>query len=217
MTMLNIIFLLITLLSFILFHIGAGSGKRGILISILWLAVTGTLAYLGFYENTSSLPPRFLFVLLPGILIFTFQYKWAKKARLNITSLLAIHALRLPVELILHQLYLQKKIPILMTYEGWNFDILTGMSAILLLAYKLFTGKELNRSLMILWNLTGLALLLIIVSIAILSAPLPIQQLAFDQPNIAVLEFPIVFLPAYIVPAVFVSHVLLIQKEMKKK
>lgn len=212
MTIINIIFLLITLLSFILFHIGAGSDKRGILISTIWLFVTGVLAYIGFYKNTSSLPPRFLFVLLPGILIFSFQYKWAKRIRINTTYLLAIHALRLPVEIILHQLYLQKKIPVMMTYEGWNFDILTGISAILLLAYKLFTGKELNRLLMIVWNIMGLVLLMVIVSIAILSAPLPIQQLAFEQPNIAVLEFPIVFLPAYIVPAVFVSHILLIRQ-----
>jgi hypothetical protein len=51
-----------------------------------------------------------------------------------------------------------------------------------------------------------------IVLTAILSAPLPIQQLAFEQPNIAVLYFPFTFLPGFIVPIVLFSHLVVISK-----
>jgi len=51
-----------------------------------------------------------------------------------------------------------------------------------------------------------------IVLTAILSAPLPIQQLAFEQPNIAVMYFPFVYLPGFIVPIVLFSHLVVISK-----
>jgi len=47
---------------------------------------------------------------------------------------------------------------------------------------------------------------------AILSVPTPIQQFAFDQPNIAILYFPFTWLPCFIVPAVLLSHIVSIKK-----
>jgi hypothetical protein len=47
---------------------------------------------------------------------------------------------------------------------------------------------------------------------AALSAPVPFQQFAFDQPNIAVLYFPFVWLPGFIVPLVLFAHLAAIQK-----
>ncbi|MBK9635957.1 MAG: hypothetical protein IPO64_16130 [Bacteroidetes bacterium] len=99
-----------------------------------------------------------------------------------------------------------------MTFKGWNFDILMGISAVFLLLYLLLTKRKLSRAFILIWNLLGLLLLVNIVIIGILSAPLPIQQLAFDQPNIAVLQFPFIFLPALLVPLVFLSHILTIKK-----
>jgi len=54
-----------------------------------------------------------------------------------------------------------------------------------------------------------------IVLTAILSAPLPIQQLAFDQPSIAVMYFPFVYLPGFIVPIVLFSHLVSLKKLMQ--
>ena len=65
-----------------------------------------------------------------------------------------------------------------------------------------------SRNFLIVWNVLGLGFLLTIVGIAILSAPLPFQQLAFEQPNIAVLRFPYVLLPGIVVPLVGLSHLL---------
>jgi hypothetical protein len=103
-----------------------------------------------------------------------------------------------------------------MTFSGWNFDILTGISAFLLLLYIVLTKRKLNSLFFLVWNIIGILFLLIIVSLAILSAPFPIQQFAFNQPNIAVLEFPYCFLPTCVVPIVLLSHLLLTGQQRKR-
>ncbi|MBK9768941.1 MAG: hypothetical protein IPP63_19085 [Chloracidobacterium sp.] len=52
-----------------------------------------------------------------------------------------------------------------------------------------------NKAILVAFNFIGLALLLTVVSIAALSVPSPIQQIAFDQPNRAVLTFLLPLLP----------------------
>ena len=134
-----------------------------------------------------------------------------KRHNLNSNYLIAIHTLRLPVELVLYQLYLAGKIPKIMTFHGWNLDILSGLTALIILVYPLITKKYIRPSIVFIWNSIGLVFLAIIVSLAILSAPLPIQQFGFAQPNIAVFEFPYCYLPTCIVPIVLLSHILIIK------
>ena len=68
----------------------------------------------------------------------------------------------------------------------------------------------------LLWNFIALVLLINIVVNAVLSAPFPFQQFAFDQPNIAVLYFPFVLLPAFIVPIVLFGHLVSIRQLVRK-
>ena len=206
--MIQFIFIIITLLSLLLFYFGTGKNKSMVAISMIWLLILGSIAMSHFFENTDAMPPRLIFALLASGGIFIYFYKTIKANKINLNYLLGIHVLRIPVELLLFQLYLQNKIPILMTFKGWNYDILVGISALCILLYILLTKKEMSKSFMILWNILGLLFLLTIVVIAILSSPLPIQQLAFDQPNIALLQFPYIYLPTFIVPIVFKSHIL---------
>ncbi|MEK6481733.1 hypothetical protein WJR50_29585 [Catalinimonas sp. 4WD22] len=136
-------------------------------------------------------------------------YRKLSSQNLSLTYLIAIHILRLPIELILYQLYLKELIPELMTYQGWNFDILTGISAVMILV--LYALNKLRREVFLVWNWLGLGLLVIIVVLAVLSAPTPLQQFAFEQPNVAVLKFPFIWLPAVVVPIVLLSHLLMIR------
>jgi len=69
-----------------------------------------------------------------------------------------------------------------------------------------------NRRLLLVWNFICLCLLLNIVINAILAAPFPFQQFAFDQPNIAVLYFPFTWLPFFIVMIVLYSHLAAIRQ-----
>lgn len=211
--MIEAAFILTTLLSLVLFYNGTGRDKRVFYVSLCWLLATGVAAYAGFFLNTDARPPMAVFVIIPAILLCIFFYRIINKSAVGTKTLLIVHALRVPVELVLYQLYLRKQVPIFMTFKGWNYDIVVGISAILILGYLLLMKDRISRGFMLVWNITGIVFLGIIVSIAALSAPLPFQQLAFDQPNTAVLRFPFVWLPAYVVPVVLLSHLLLMRKQ----
>ena len=52
--------------------------------------------------------------------------------------------------------------------------------------------------------------------VSILFGVTPFQQFGFDQPNIAMLYSPFVWLPCFIVPTVLFSHLVCIRKYLKK-
>ncbi len=205
--MLKAIFILIAILSILLLYFGTRKNKKMILLVVLWQIFIGILAWNHVFIGNLKIFPL---VILGTIVLTIFGLKQCNVTEVT-NYLLAIHSVRIPVELVLYQLYLQEKIPKLMTFSGWNFDIAIGISALILLVYQLILNRKINRTVFLIWNIFGMVFLLIIVSLAILSSPLPIQQIAFNQPNIAVLEFPYCFLPTCVVPIVLMSHILLLK------
>jgi len=93
--------------------------------------------------------------------------------------------LGIPVEIVFMWRFIGGQVPRIMTFEGYNLDILSGMLApiVYLIAFR---GGKVNRPVLIAYNIIGMLLLANIVSIAILSLPSPLQLLACDQPNVAV-------------------------------
>lgn len=209
--MISLLFIGITISTLVLFYYATGKEKRVLVSSVLWILLVGAIAYSGYFSNTSTKPPRFLFVQIGALALSVFLFKTVEKNQIKAKGIFAIHAMRLPVEWGLYQLYLQKQIPIFMTFKGWNFDIVMGISAIIIWLYMMMTKNKLSRAFVLVWNVMGLVFLTTIVVIAILSSPLPLQQFAFDQPNIAVLKFPFIYLPAFIVPLVYIAHILAIK------
>lgn len=203
----------ITLICLFLFWLGTGKHKHVMVFFLLWIAIVMALSYIGFFTNTRSLPPRMLFVLLPSVLYVIYFYRKLKPGALKQKYLVAIHAMRIPVELMLYRLYSEGRIPKIMTFEGWNFDILMGITALLLLLHSLIFKQQLQAIFFRIWNVAGLLFLSVIVITALVSAPSPIQLLAFEQPNIAILQFPYTLLPAVIVPLVLLSHLLCLKKK----
>ncbi|MEQ8925162.1 MAG: hypothetical protein RLO81_05075 [Fulvivirga sp.] len=203
----EIMFIGIAIVAIIILGLALNQGWRFPALFIAVGTIVGLLSYLKFYQNTEALPPRFIFLIIPSIIIVIYSLKKIDVSKVNLFFLLMIHLLRIPIEIILFQLYELGLIPKLMTYAGWNWDILSGIAAIPILA--LFVINKLNKKILFLWNLSALILLAIIVFSAIFSAPSVIQLLAFDQPNIAVLQFPFVWLPSVVVPIVLLSHILI--------
>ncbi|MGB3848541.1 MAG: hypothetical protein WA958_01125 [Tunicatimonas sp.] len=210
MELLALSFIIITALTIIVFYLAVGRDKRILGALALWTAVVGWSAYGGFFENTSTIPPRILLLLLPLVVLMIVLYRQIAVARTNLLLLTAVHIVRISVELILYGLYLREKIPVGMTYAGWNFDIVVGISAIPLLIY--WFWKSPNPTLLRGWNYFGLAMLSIIIVTAILSTPGPLQQMAFEQPNVAILTYPFTLLPGVVVPLVALSHLLSLKK-----
>jgi len=191
-----------------------------VVVLVIWLIIQAVLAIKNVYNsNTTSIPPKiFLLGVAPMILTIIFLFI-TKKGRLFIDSLPLknitwLNIIRIPVELVLLGLFIHKAVPQLMTFEGRNFDILSGITAPFI-AWFGFTKKILSRKIILAWNFICLALLANIVINAILSAPFFLQQFAFDQPNIAILYFPFNWLPAFIVPVVLFGHLVSIRQLVK--
>ncbi len=211
------VFALTTLLTVFLLYRAAGSPNKLLLLLIGWLLLQAIIAKTGFYTNTTSLPPHFAFAIVPPLLLIAFLFITPAGKKfidtLNVKTLTLLHIVRIPVELVLLSLFMYKVVPQQMTFEGRNFDILSGLTAPLVY-YFVFIKKMLGTKYLLLWNLACTILLVNIVTIAILSAPFPFQKLAFEQPNIAVLYFPFIWLPCCIVPVALFAHLVSIKQLM---
>jgi hypothetical protein len=216
----HIIFFLAVALTFLLFIASTKNKRWPGLIMTGWLAITGLLAFNGFFKDVSSMPPKFLLAVVPAILFIIFLFN-SKKGKnfidsLDLRTLTLLHMVRVPVELVLYWLAAGKAVPELMTFAGKNFDIFSGITAPIIY-FLCFNRKEVKNRLVLLgWNIICLALLLNIVITAALSVPFTFQQFAHEQPNIAVLYFPFTWLPSFIVMVVLLSHLTAIRRILKK-
>ena len=212
---LGLIFGLTTALT-VWFLYRAAPGSRLIVSGLVALGLAqGAVAATGFFTDTTTLPPRLLLLIGPPLLGLALLLATARGRQhlsgLRLPVLTLLHVVRVPVELVLLALYRAGTVPRLMTFEGRNFDILAGLTAPLVY-YLAFRKKAMGRKGLIVWNVVCLILLLNIVGNAILAAPYPFQQFAFEQPNVAVLHFPFVWLPGVVVPVVLLAHLAALRK-----
>jgi hypothetical protein len=188
----------------------------GILLS--WAIIQCVISLTGFYQNWDAIPPRFIFLVVPWLILIIILFNLKRGQEfidtLKIEWLTILHVVRIPVEITLYLILLAKLIPEAMTFEGRNWDILSGISAPIIY-YTVFKIKKASSKVLLVWNFFCLGLLLNIVTIAILSAKTPFQQFAFEQPNVGVTYFPFVLLPSLIVPLVFFSHLVAIRQLLK--
>jgi hypothetical protein len=108
----------------------------------------------------------------------------------------------------MHQAAVEGTMPLQMTYTGSNFDIVSGATA--LVVGGLAAWGRAPRSLLLAWNTLGSLLLVAILVIAVASLP---AFAAFGQEpaqlNTWIAYFPYVWLPAGLVSAALLGHVLL--------
>jgi len=215
----SLVFGLTVLGALFIFYKAANHSKAFLVLLSIWIIGQTIVGLLGFYRDESTIPPRFSLLVLPPLLtIFTlFITKDGRRFidSLSVKTLTIFHTIRIPVELVLFWLFMYKMVPDLMTFEGRNFDVLSGLSAPIVYYFG-FVKKTLNLKVILLWNFICLGLLLNVVSIAVLSLPTKLQQFAFEQPNIALLEFPFVLLPSVLVPLVLFAHLVSIGRIIKK-
>jgi len=214
-TYISVVFGLTTLLTVAIFYKATKNSKVTLVILLVWLALQAFIGQSGFYTITNSLPPRFVLLVLPPLLFIIGLFVSPKGKRfldsLDRKTLTILHIIRIPVEIVLFWLFLNKTIPELMTFEGRNFDILSGLTAPFIYYFG-FIKKRIGKGGLLIWNFICLGLLFNIVANAVLSAPFPFQQFAFDQPDIALLNFPFIWLPACVVPLVLLSHLATIRQ-----
>jgi hypothetical protein len=186
---------------------------------LLWLGLLSILTVIGFFRDFLALPPRIAFALGPPV-VFVLYLLFSKKtgqllAVTPMASLIYLQSFRIIVELILWLLFHQHAIPEQMTFEGRNWDILTGISAPIV-AY-LYSKGSITRKALIIWNVIGLLLLFNIVTIALLSTPSPMRVFMNDPANTIIAKFPFIWLPGFIVPLALLLHVMSLKQLLKVK
>ena len=181
----------------------------------VWLFVIALLTYQGVFEDTTSFPPR-LFIAV-GLTIIALVTLFGSKGsrdfilQMPITTLTYVHIIRVPVELVLWWLALEKWVPIEMTFEGSNFDILTGVTAPFAAVF-LVGMRSKSTFAAVIWNIAGIVMLANIVIMAVRASPYFYNPESFAVPNIAVLQFPFIWLPTFVVPVVLFAHIASILK-----
>ncbi len=176
----------------------------------IWLTVTVTLAERGSLSDWSKFPPPIIQLLAAAIIVTgvcAFSRLGSRLiAGLPISALIGFQVFRIPVELILFLFYQNGAMPVQMTFEGRNFDVLTGLSAPVI-AW-LAARKRLPMWSLLAWNLMGLGLLVNVVTIAMLSAPTPFRVFLNEPATTLITSAPYVWLPAFIVQAALFGHLL---------
>ena len=213
------LFIAITVAAVLLLYWATRSKAFLIGVSI-WVIVQGSLGLSGFYNETTSLPPRvFAFGVLPTVIaILVCLATTSGRAfmdRADLRKLTWLHTIRIPVEIVLFLLVERQLLSTYISVHGTNFDVLSGLSAPIIALFA-FRNGILSKPVLATWNVITLALLLNVVITAAFCIPSPIQQLAFDQPNLAVLYFPMNLLPTVVVPIVLFAHVIAFRQLSKR-
>jgi hypothetical protein len=181
---------------------------------ILWLALTGGLAASGTLADFDRTPPPMLALAgAAGILtlVLAFSPFGTRLAfGLPMTFLVGFQAFRIVVEVVLAQLYHVGQVPVQMTYEGRNFDVFSGTSA-LLIAW-ISSRLRLPQRVLLIWNVIGLGLLINIVVIALLSTPIPLRVFMNEPANTIIATWPYVWLPTFLVQAALFGHILVFRR-----
>jgi len=187
--------------------------SAGLVAAFVWLACWGLLAHSGVLNVWDGFPPRALpaLVVLFGTNVWlAFSHTGRALARgFGFRWLIGFQVFRLPLELMLHRAMVEGLMPPQMSFEGLNFDIVTGVSAGLIA----LTSGWLTLPRWVYWafNLLGCTLLAVIVGVSIASMP-TFALFGPDRMNTWVFGFPYVYLPAVMVQWALLGHLLVFRK-----
>ena len=183
-----------------------------------WLITSALVAFNGTLHDFTSTPPKLMLIVIPPVLAISYL---SSSTRVNAlikeipsSWLVYIQSFRILMELLLWLVFIRNVIPVQMTFEGVNYDILTGLSAPLIGYYCLRVNKW-PRITAVLWNMAGLLLVTNIFIVALLSTPGPMRQFFNEPANTAVAYFPFVWVPAFVVPFAYLMHILSLKQILK--
>ena len=180
---------------------------------LLWIAFTGALTLWEGFRGFQPPPPMALTLILGSTIVISLVFSplgTRLVQGLSLAGLILFQSFRLPLEMLMHRAYIEGLMPIQMSYEGRNLDILTGLGALLL--GLILLKRPLPKGWVWAWNLAGFALLVNIVTVAILSMPAPWRQFSNDPPNVWVFQMPFIWLPMVMVMAALFGHLAVARK-----
>lgn len=201
----------VSLVAFALLRFGdAATAVRFVVASALWAGLAGALGWSGLLANFDARPPP-IALFMAAVLVIAVALglsSWgAILARAPLPALVLAQSFRLPLELAMHDAAARQIMPVELSFAGYNFDIVTGTLAVVVGGLALF-GKA-PRGVLWAWNVIGIAALVVIVAIALLSSPL-VHAFGTDPAhlNTWVTQVPYVWLPAILVAGAIAGHII---------
>jgi hypothetical protein len=191
----------------------ARTRRRAVLVtaltSVLWMALAWVTAESGVLRRWDATPPPFallvLAILCVTCLLACTDYGRRLATGLPLWVLVAVQAFRYPLELAMHRMYERGVMPGQMSYSGRNFDIVTGITAVVV-SWLVYTGRA-GRGIVLAWNIAGLALVLNVVTVGILSTP-RFRLFGDDHLNVFITYTPFIWLPTVMVVAALAGHLI---------
>ena len=206
-------------------HTGWNQGRKSryrkmiIVIPVALVVLVAAWSLSGIMADFSKFPFNLMPVIaIPLItsIVVTFHRGFTEiLGHIPPARLIRLQSFRFFVEVLLWMLFIDGMLPIQMSFEGRNFDILAGVTAPLI-AW-LVARQNISRSALIAWNLICLALLINIVTVAILSTPSPVRIFMNEPSNTVVTYFPISLLPGLLVPLAYTLHFFSLRQLMIKQ
>ena len=187
-----------------------------VLVSLIgWCVYVFALDKLGLIR-TFELPPRLpLFVILPAFvligIVLTRSITSKILERTAVHFLIAFQWFRIIVEFVIYRAYLQGVLPEAVTFDGGNFDIWVGISA--LPVALLARNGRLTPQVLIGWNILGILVLANTVRVFLSTA------FFSDAPELGLefTEVPYVYIAALFMPLAMLVHGLSIKQLVKLK
>ena len=176
-----------------------------------WLGILSSLVASGWLAADVRRIPVFGAATMLVILAAGFSRVGGWLASAPISALVLFQGFRLPLELVLHAWVRQGVIPETMTWTGANWDIITGILAILLAPL-----SRRGRAAAWVFNAIGFALLLNVMRVAILSSPLAFAWPV--EPKLAlVLHLPYALIVPVCVGGALLGHIALTRALLASK
>ena len=191
------------------------TGYAAVFVMVGWLLLTGFISFVDLFPKR-YLPflSSTLGVILPLISVY-YLYNSGKltKVIMKMTKqwFVNIHFIRVFIELMLWFMFIDGIVPKQMTLEGFNFDIVFGLSAPFV-AYRCFKSKEWPIRLALVWNVLGALSLIVFIITSLLSTEGPLFLFENDVPNRLAIQFPFIWLQTFIVPFFLFIHFLSIKQ-----
>lgn len=177
--------------------------------ALAWMGVTAAFVKSGAMASGGPAVIAFFASINLGGIALAFSPLGTRLARgLPLAALAGFHVFRLPLELVLHSWAEQGTIPVQMSYSGHNFDILTGVAALLVIGVAVARRGEVPRALLLGFNALGSGLLLAVIVIVALSSPIPIK--AYEGPPLLLaLHLPFAWIGTVLVMSAVAGHLIL--------
>jgi hypothetical protein len=179
------------------------------IVLVGWFAASVVLAWMGAYVTAATSIPTIQYGILIPIIIGGWQIWRSPRLTWIIDAvpqswLVGVQLYR-ALGMIFLILYATGWLPGLFAWPAGLGDVLVGVLApVVALAYA--RAPRQNADLVYVWNIFGIADLVIAVTTGFLTSPSPLQRFAFDRPNELITAFPLVLIPVFLVPLAVLFH-----------